>query len=292
MGNKKYITLVISIIVSLLTGCTKTGNLDKVYLTSIEDVFITEDVFINADIEEQLVFDNHGITIKAVSLNMNADEGPTLVFSGTKTVDTEHIVKLKYCSVNNIMIEPKFEMRLNSIDEITAEAVFPKKLLLTADIKTFSSISFIIHIADASNNNFINSNQINIITTMSGEYAQKHEFPGAPIIESNGVTIMIGKKADSEASLSKQIYIYIDNTLSEDIVVETKETSINGIEMDPMFFETVCAGKKSWACLSFRDSEIVENGIVNIDELIISFRVFNIFGPIIDSDCSRVKFSV
>jgi hypothetical protein len=250
-----------------------------------------KEVFIKADITEQLIFDNRDIIIKAVSLDMNAPTGPALKFYGENSTELDRLVTLKYCSVNDIMVEPEFEMSLNAKGTAQAEAIFPKRLLVTAGIETFSSISFSLHIAEPSESgSYVESDQFNMITSMTGSYEQKHGFTGSRIADANGVKIMIGRKPDPEAALGKQIYIYIDNSLSEDIVIETKRVCIDGIELQPLFISTVCAGKECWAPLTFQDSEIIENGIVDINELTISFKALNIFGVIIDTDDCRIIF--
>ncbi|MDR2649594.1 MAG: hypothetical protein LBB94_07750 [Clostridiales bacterium] len=285
MGYKVHRIILFGVLVGLLTRCIQVNKIKEA------DFNPQEGVFIEADIKEQPIFDNHEIMIKAVFLDMNALAGPTLTFYGENLTDRDRLVTLKNCSVNNIMIEPAFEMRLNPMGTMTAEAIFPKQLLLTAGVETFSSISFMLHIAEAADRDkYIDSYHFNMLTSMSGSYEQKHEFTGSLIADTNGVKIMIGRKTDLETTLGNQIYIYIDNSLSEDIVVETKKVCVNGIELEPLFISTVGAGKKCWALLTFRDSEIVEHGIVNISELTISFRVLYIFGVIIDTDDNRFIF--
>jgi len=283
-----FIIISICLCICLCAGCEKSGE-----ATQVSPINLPEGLFINADIKEQIIFDSLGIIIKAISLNMNADSGPVLLISGENTSNISRIVTIKNCSVNNLMVEPEFEMQLNPKGKNMCEAVFSKQYLLTANIETFSSISFVIHIAEANDRSiFIDTDQINIITSMTGIYMQKFDFPGIPLVDSKDVKISVMKKTNAEAVLSKQIYLYIDNSLSEDIIIEAIETYINGIKLESMFFHTVCAGKKSWVCLSFRDCDIVEKGIVDIDELIISFRVFSIFGTIINAEGCKIEFSV
>ena len=283
MRGRLFIT--VSMCLCMLTGCTKTNKLNE------EHTEAPEDLFLNADIDGQTVYDSQNIVIKAVSLSMNSPGGPSLRFSGENKTYNDRVVTIKNCSVNNIMIEPAFEMKINTQSEAEADAVFPGRLLLTADIKTFSGISFYLRIADASDSkNYVESDQYNMFTSMTGKYTQKFDFPGALIADDKGVSIKIGRIADPEAPLGKQIYIYTDNSTSSDIIVEAKDTKVNGIDMDPLFFTTVGAGKKSWAPLIFHDSDIVKNGVVSIDDLIISLRAISIYGVVIDTGACRVVF--
>jgi len=275
----------LSLSISLLAGCTKIDRPETDYTSAPADSFI------DADIEAQTVCDNRNIQIKTVSLNMNAPEGPTLTFSGDNRSDADQVVTIRNCSVNNIMMEPKFEMDMYSGCVASGEAVFPDYLLQTAGIQTFSSISFILRITDASDNeSYFDTDQFNMFTSMTGKYTQKYDFSGALIAERNGVTIKIGRIADAKAAFGKQIYVYIDNTTSIDIAVETVETMIDDIEIDPMFFVTVGAGKKSWAPLTFQDSDIIKNSIESIDNLTISLKVSGIYGTIIDTGACQVIF--
>jgi len=248
-------------------------------------------VFMHAEIEEQVIYDDNDIIIKALSLNMNAEEGPILVLSAENNSDVDRHITIKNSSVNNIMIEPQFEMFLYSEIPVISGVIFPRRALETANIETFSDISFAVHLAEIDNTeNSIESAQINLRTSMAGRYSQSHEFEGYPVVSAEGVTIKIGKS--NESVLSQQIYVYIENSLTEDIFVETVNAAINGIEMDPMFFERVNAGKKRWTCLTFRDSDIVRNGIVSIEELTISLEVSSILGPFIITEENRIVFGM
>ena len=279
-------TILICLCLSLCSGCAKLSKFDGQYESA------SKDIFLKADINEQLIYKGNDVIIRAVSLDMNAPEGPVLVFSGKNMSNRECVVTLKYCSVNNIMIEPDFKMIIEPSGDAMAEAVFPERFLLTTGIQTFSSISFIARIADASDSRkYIDTDQINILTSMSGKYTQKKEFTGTQIVDSNGVRLIVGRNPDFNSPLNRQIYIYADNSSSEDIVLEIKELRVNGIKMEPFFIETICAGKTSWAPLTFRDSDIVENGIISIEELVISFRVVSVFGTIIDTDGCQILFN-
>ena len=285
MDSIAHKTVLICIIICLCAGCVKS---DKT--TSEEPpVNASEGLFKDADIHEQLIYDSPEIVIKALSLHMNTESGPVLLIFGENKSDVDYIVTIKNSSVNNIIVEPEFEMKLNSNANVISRMVFPEEYLLTANVETFSSISFTINITDANGISF-DTDQANIITSMTGVYLQKFSFPGSVVVDTNGVKISVMKKTNEEAVLSKQIYLYIDNSLPEDIIIETKETLINGIELESMFFHTVYAGKKSIARLSLRDSDIIENGIVSIEELIISFRVFSIFGTIINVEGCQITF--
>jgi hypothetical protein len=222
---------------------------------------------------------------------MDAPEGPVLALSGTNNTDVDIDVTVRHCSVNDIMVDPAFEMRLAARGNQTAEAVFPKKLLLAASIQTFANISFVVRMADVSDSEkYIDAKPFDLPTSMSGKYTQKYVFPGSLVVESKGIKIMIGRVADAEGIMGKQIYIYIDNASPNDINVEAKETEANGIKIDPLFYKAVGAYKKSWAPLVFLDTDIVTNGIESIDKLIISFRVISIYGIIIDTGRYQVLF--
>jgi len=272
-------------ILSIFISCSRSNASDDIFADALEPVFL------HAEIDEQVIYDDNDIIIKALALNMNAEQGPTLVLSAENNSDVDRHVTIVNSSVNNIMVEPQFEMFLYSDRPAISRAVFPRRLLLTANIETFFDISFAVHLAEMDNSeNSIETGQIDLHTSMTGRYSQSHEFEGYQVLNAEGVIIRIGKS--TESVLSQQIYVFIENSLTEDIFVETVMTAINGIEMDPMFFEKVSAGKKRLTFITFRDSDIVENGIVSIDELTISLEVSSILGPIVSTDENRIVFGM
>ena len=287
MRRKLMISLLMCICISLFIGCAKIDEPEE----TPTPADTPKNLFLDAEIQEQTVYDGQEMVITAVSLEMNAPEGPVLKFSGENKTDKGYVITIRNCSVNNIMIEPKFEMKMGSKGAVTADAVFSGRFLLIADIRTFSGISFCLRIADAfDSQNYIETDQYNMLTSMTGKYTQKYDFPGALIADSNGIKIKIGRVADSKALMGKQIYIYIENPTSTDIFVETKETLVDGIEIDPMFFAFVGAGKKSWAPLTFQHSDIIKNGLESIDDLVVSLRAISIYGTIVDTGACRIVF--
>jgi len=286
MPRSLYIPLSICICVCLFAGCAKTDALDGDIVTAEKDIFT------DADIQEQTVYDGQGLTIKAVSLDMNAPDGPTLMLSGENRTGAARVVTIRNCSVNNIMAAPVFEMKIGPNGDASSGAVFSGDLLEVAGIRTFTGISFVLRIAGASEaEGYFDTDQFNMFTSMSGKYTQKYDFPGAVIADADGVIIKIGRVADDKAVLGKQIYIYIDNSTSTDITVESTDTRVNGIPIDPMFFAAVGAGKKCWAPLVFQDSDIVKNSVESIDDLVISLRAVSIYGTIADTGACQVTFS-
>ena len=283
--RERLYALVMTCILIMFISCGRSNTADDFFADALVPIFM------HAEIDEQVIYDDNDIIIKALFLNMNAEEGPILVLSAENNSDVDRHVTIKNSSVNSVMIEPQFEMFLYSENPTTSGVVFPRRALQTANIETFSDISFAVHLAEIDNiENSIESEQINLRTSMTGRYSQSHEFEGYPVVSAEGVTIKISKS--TESVLSQQIYVYIENSLSEDIFVETVTAAINGIEMDPMFFERVSAGKKRWSCLAFRDNDIVGNGIVTIDELTISLEVSSILGPIISTDENTIVFGM
>ena len=283
--RERLYALAFMCILTIFISCSRSNSTDGTFADALEPVFL------HAEIDEQVIYADSDITIKVLSLNMNAEAGPTLVLSAENNSDVDRHVTLRNSSVNSIMVEPQFEMFLYSDRPAISRAVFPRRLLQTANVETFYNISFAIHLAEIDDaENSIESRQIDLRTSMTGRYSQSHEFAGYPVVDAEGIVIKIDKS--TESILSQQIYIIIENTLTEDIFVEAVNTAINGIEMDPMFFEIVSAGKKRWTCLTFRDSDIIENGIITIDELTISLEVSSILGPILSTDENTIVFGM
>ncbi|HOQ17779.1 MAG TPA: hypothetical protein PLC16_09555 [Defluviitaleaceae bacterium] len=88
------------------------------------------------------------------------------------------------------------------------------------------------------------------------------------------------------------IYVYIENNSSQNITVQVKEMSINGYMIDPIFSCDVLAGKKAYDIITFLENELEKNDISSIDEIELSFDIFDTltFETILESDAVVINF--
>lgn len=79
-------------------------------------------------------------------------------------------------------------------------------------------------------------------------------------------------KAVLENKSSEKTYMY-----------SVKGASINGVQCDPFFASTVAPGKKSNESINFADSKLAKNGVSDITDIEIAFRVYDSDDWIADS---------
>ncbi len=75
--------------------------------------------------------------------------------------------------------------------------------------------------------------------------------------------------------------------------IQARSVSINGFMVEPMFSCDVAAGKQAYDSLTFLESNLTENGIESIDNMEISFHIFDAesWDTILDSEPINVSFT-
>lgn len=74
--------------------------------------------------------------------------------------------------------------------------------------------------------------------------------------------------------------------------IQLRNTSVNGLMVDPMFSCDVAAGKRAVDSIVFMESELTVNGIESIDEMEFLFHIFDSasWGAILDSEVISLSF--
>ena len=112
------------------------------------------------------------------------------------------------------------------------------------------------------------------------------------IICADGIKI-VGKGFSSDDSIfGPGLICYIENNSGTDITVQARDTSVNGFMIDTAMSRDVISGKKAITAVTFFGSSLQENGIEDIEEVELSFHIFNMdtWDTVVDTDSIIVKF--
>lgn len=80
--------------------------------------------------------------------------------------------------------------------------------------------------------------------------------------------------------------MYIGNTSGNNVGISCDDMSINGFMVTPFFSSTVYDGKKALATITIFASDLEENNITSIDEIELTFHVYDAdsYSTILDSE--------
>ena len=174
--------------------------------------------------------------------------------------------------------------------EITAGDV----VIEEAGITIIQNMEFSFHVFDTESwDTVFDSETIYLATNADGLIEQELDKEGQLVLEQDGISVVI-KEADSEDSFwGADIYVYVENNSDRNVTVQARSVSINGFMVEPMFSCDVAAGKQAYDSLTFLESDLTENGIESIDNMEISFHVFDTesWDTIFDSEQINVSFA-
>ena len=86
--------------------------------------------------------------------------------------------------------------------------------------------------------------------------------------------------------------VYIENNSDKNITVQTRDVSIDGFMVEAMFSCDVVAGKRAVDAITFMESDLTENEITAINDVELSFHVFdmNDWNTIADTEVVTITF--
>lgn len=272
----------------------KTDEEDVQEETATEEIEEGEPAGVGAvTVTEQVLLEQDGIKITAKELAEDSLWGPELKVLIENSSDKNVTVQVRSMSVNGIMTEPLFSVDIAAGKSANDAITLMSTELEKAGITTIQNMEFAFHVfATESWDTIFDSENIYLATSADGTETQAVDDAGQLVLEQDGISVTV-KEVDSEDSFwGADIYVYIQNDSEQDITVQARSVSINGFMVEPMFSCDITAGKKAYDTITFLDTDLTENGIENIDELDISFHVFNSesWDTIFDSEEIKVSF--
>ena len=110
------------------------------------------------------------------------------------------------------------------------------------------------------------------------------------VVNQDGIKISI--LGLQKSYMGYEVKLLIENNSKLDITVQTRDTSINGFMIDGIISESVKVGKKANGSIDFLNSQLRDNNISSIDDLELSFHIFNSdnWDTILDTDPISVHF--
>lgn len=105
------------------------------------------------------------------------------------------------------------------------------------------------------------------------------------IFDANDIKVT-AKSISYDGWLGPELVLLIENNSSQNIIVQTRNVSVNGLMIDPIFSADVVAGKKTNDKMTIMSSELEFAGITTIKNIEFILHIFNkeSWDKIIDSD--------
>ncbi len=227
-----------------------------------------------ASIEETVILDQNGLKVTATGLedSFMGDELKLLVEnnSGQNLTVQSHASSVNGYMITNIM----------SIDVASGKKVNDAMTLTSSEmedcgITSITDLAFTLHVFNTDTwESVIDTPVIELKTNLNGTVSQTYDDSGNVVYDANGVRIITKGKTD-DSILGPGIQVYIENNTADSIMVQTRNTSINGFMVETYYSPTILPGKRSLSSITISDTSLTENGITDITSAELSFVIIN-----------------
>ncbi|MDD6160755.1 MAG: hypothetical protein PUB51_06475 [Oscillospiraceae bacterium] len=244
-------------------------------------------------ISETVLVDEAGVKITAKRLATDGIFGPEIKLLIENNSGKDLTFQCRNASVNGYMVETMMSVDVVNGKKANDGLTFMESALEACGIDAIADMEFAFHIFDMAEwETYLDTNAIQIKTSIADTFEYTYDDSGDLAYEGNGVKIVVKGLAEDASIFGPSIVVYIENTGNKDVTVQTRDVSINGFMVDALFSCDVVAGKRAVDTITFMDSDLEENDIAAIENVELSFHVFDMaeWETIVDTEVVNITF--
>ena len=244
-------------------------------------------------ISEAVLVDEAGVKITAKRLETDGIFGPEIKLLIENDSGKDLTFQCRNASVNGYMVETMMSVDVVNGKKANDGLTFMESDLEASCIDVIADMEFAFHIFDMAEwETYLDTNAIQIKTSIADTFEYTYDDSGDLAYEGNGVKIVVKGLAEDTSIFGPSIVVYIENTGDKDVTVQTRDESINGFMVDALFSCDVVAGKRAVDTITFMDSDLEENDITAIENVELSFHVFDMaeWETIVDTEVVNITF--
>ena len=243
-------------------------NEDDFEIEEIED----DEEETKSSLKEVLV-DQNGVKITLKGYNESGSYfGPTFDFLIENDTDKDLSVMTNHVVVNGFMITALLSTEVSAGKKANDSLDVFKSSLDLAEISEINELELSFHIYDGDWNTVFDTELIKI--TLSDKESTAADGSGDLLYEDGGIKI-VAKKLNKDGVLGPAVVLYIENNSGANCTVQVDNMSVNGYMMSGYLSCTVLNGKCAVDEMTIYKSDLEANGIDSVEDLEISFRIFN-----------------
>lgn len=302
---KKIIMLLLIVLIILLAGCSSENTQNSGNNSATAPKKITEPTptltptpiptptpFI-ISVDEQILLDRDGVKITLKSFSIEGFMGPELNILIENNSNNDLTIQTRNSSANGVMIETLLSCDITAGKKANETITILNTDLEIAKIETIKDIEFIFHVFDSETwDDIFDSEIISITTNVDPSFIQQYDDSGYEVMNQDGFRIIVQKKDSEESFWGADIYIYVENNSDKDATIQVRDMSVNGFMLEPIFSCDIISGKKAFDTITFLESDLKDNEIIEIEKLEFSFHIFDLitWDDIIDTETLTVTF--
>ncbi len=276
---------------SLATSASETVSETNVTVSS-ETTSSSTSTPTEPTITETVLVDEKGIKITAKKLT-DGFFGPEIKLLIENNSGKNLTFQSRNASVNGYMIETMMSVDVVDGKKANDSLTFMSSDLDACHITDIADMEFSFHVFTTEDwEDYFDSDAIILKTSIADTFEYHYDITGTPAYEKNDIKIWIRGLDETDSIFGPAISVYIENNSNLDIMVQTRNVSINGFMIDGIFSPEIMAGKKMLDSIIFFSSDLEENEISDIESVELSFHILELesWDTIDDSETITISF--
>lgn len=245
-----------------------------------------------AEITETLLYDANGITVTANSLNLDGFMGPEVKLNIRNESDKNITVQTGASAVNGMMFTGTLSEDVAAGKTANSSISFLNTEMDANNIKTIGEMTIDLHIYDTDAWQMIDDPEpVTLKTTADGTFTQECDDSGDVIYDNNGIKVVCKGLNPQDSWIGPGIELYIENNSDQYTTIQTCNTSINDIMIDPVFSQNMMPHTKVVTSISFLDKVLTDNNIETISKAEFNLRFFSTKDMMQEPDSDKITLS-
>ena len=273
---KKEIAIMKKILIVFLTfciafcfaACGASGGEGSGDSTSEPDTTVAEttekEVF-----DEVLLTENEYLTMKLIDVDPAGEEGYTLKVNIENKSATDYCYSIEECSVNGVAVDVFFFSEVTAGKKTIESVVLSDELLKKNGITEYTDIEMILTVQEDILDDVIYTQTLHYYP-LGQEKATVYERnvqTDTLLVDNEYVTITaVGVNHDEEWECQSLVF-YITNKTDGTLSLDGETGSVNDIMCDPLYYESIPAGKSKFSSVDWSDYDLEEKCIDKIEKL-------------------------
>lgn len=230
--------------------------------------------------DEVVIVDNEHCTFKIVGIDPDNLWGYTLkAYLENKTDDKTLMFSVTGGAINGLQSDPFFGREVAAGKKSNEEITFSSSTLDEVDIGEFTDIELFVRVYD--NDDWMADDlaeeSVHIYPKGAGaatQYVRKSQSSDVVMIDNDDVTVIV-TGYDPDGFWGYTVNFYLINKTDQKLMFTTDDVSVNGYMLDPFYATSVLGGKVAYSSLDWSDDDFDENGITDVEEIEMKFRIYD-----------------
>lgn len=243
-------------------------------------------------VTEAVLYDENGfkITVKGLSEGYSGPEFNLLLENHSgKNV----IIEADSVSVNGYMASAYLYTTVSDGKKVNDTLSIDQDQLDLCGISDIAEVEVVFEvIEDETYDEILLTDPLTITTDKAEGFEYTFDDSGALAYEGEGLRVVVKGLKEDEYGYETCLYLYIENNLDKDIILEANDSSVNGFMLNGYIWAQVNAGKRAVEPIEFNNDDLEENGISTIEDIEFSLRVIEdeTWDEIVETDPISLSF--